>query len=232
MGGAAVWWKGSQFDARTRDMLVEAEQLCGLNLQPSQGSWSGASASAGTHSGCGAYDGCIGYSAAQMDEAVAALRRVGFAAWRRTSAQGFTPHVHAIAVQPGGKGDRGCLHASAHDQVVDYYEGRNGLANNGADDGPRSYVGTTWETYQGGKEPEPGWLLEGVIDMAANTVVFFVHADTWFEADLIAGTYRAFSSHDTLVDRRHVLGKAGVPWINWEDGAPVGNPDAFGVLVS
>ncbi len=147
MGGGAVWWKGVQLDARTRDMIVEAEHLAGFPVQPSQGSWSGASASAGTHSGCGAID-ITNLDAAHCDALVDAMRRVGFAAWHRTPEQSdWVRHCHGIAVQPGGKHDRDCLSGSAHDQVVDYYENRNGLASGAPDDGPRQHVGVTWETY-------------------------------------------------------------------------------------
>jgi hypothetical protein len=31
---------------------------------------------------------------------------------------------------------------------VDYFEGRNGLASGAPDDGPRDWVGVTWESYQ------------------------------------------------------------------------------------
>ena len=215
-----VWWKGSRFDPRTVDMLREAEELCGLDLRPSQGSWSGAAASAGTHSGCGAYDGGIGMSADQMDRAVVALRTVGFAAWRRTSAQGFTPHVHAIAVQPGGKGDRGCLSGGAHDQVVDYYENRNGLASNLPDDGPRDWVGVTWEKYR--EESE----------MAnRDSAVFFQKDGKRYVGYPYSGVYRHIPSPAVENDTKTVFDRMGVPWREWAEGKDVANPAAFGVLI-
>ena len=58
-------------------------------------------------------------------------------------------------MQPGGKNDRGCLAASAHRQVIDYYENRNGLASGARDDGPRQFVGTTWESYTAANRPQP-----------------------------------------------------------------------------
>lgn len=155
-----VNWRGVTLDSRSAAMMDEVVRLCpGINIDATQGSFSGSvSASAGTHSGCGAIDlAGEGYSNAHRQEIVKQMRRVGWAAWLRTPAQSDWPyHIHGIAVQPGGKGDRGCLHASAHDQVVDYYENRNGLASNGKDDGPRDFVGTTWESYSGGTPPPSG----------------------------------------------------------------------------
>jgi len=149
-----VTWRGVSLDDRTAAMMDEVVRLCpGINIDPSQGSWSGAAASAGTHSGCGAID-VTNLSASECDTVVYSMRRVGGAAWHRTPEQSDWPrHVHMISVQPGGKGDRGCLHASAHDQVIDYYENRNGLASNAPDDATRDFVGVTWESYlAGGKD--------------------------------------------------------------------------------
>jgi len=153
----SVTWQGSRFDERTRDMLVEAERLWGLPLVPSQGSYnSSVGASAGTHAGCGAVDVIVkSNTPAERDRLIEAMRRVGFAAWLRTPSQSDWPwHVHGIAVQPGGRADPGCLHPSAHAQVMDYYAGRNGLASRGADDGPRDWVGTTWEKYRQGNDQD------------------------------------------------------------------------------
>lgn len=147
-----VYWRGVLVDTRTAAMLDAVAAATGdAYVHPTQGSYNrgGVSASAGTHDGCGAVDiAAANLSPAQRDRVVRECRRVGFAAWLRTPAQSSWPfHVHAIAVQPGGKPDRGCLSFGAHSQVIDYYEGRNGLASRGPDDGPRQYVGTVWEEY-------------------------------------------------------------------------------------
>ncbi len=95
-----------------------------------QGSYNpgGVGASAGTHDGGGVIDIRTSTMTTNgADLCVQALREVGFAAWRRTSAEGFSPHIHAVAI-----GDRQ-LSPSAADQVQDYFNGRNGLANNGPD---------------------------------------------------------------------------------------------------
>jgi hypothetical protein len=90
--------------------------------------------------------------AEQVERFLRIARLQGWAMWRRPNRPGvWTSHFHGIAVQPGGKSDRGVLSASAHAQVVDYYEGRDGLAGDGAD--PHASLGvkpTTFETYLAG----------------------------------------------------------------------------------
>src|SRR5690606_22668317 len=89
----------------------------------SQGSFStGVAASAGTHDGGGVVDIASGSNAL-----VGALRAVGFAAWLRTPAEGFSTHIHAVAL-----GDP-TVSAGAAAQIQAYLAGRNGLANNGPD---------------------------------------------------------------------------------------------------
>jgi hypothetical protein len=150
---ARVRWRGVLLDSRTADMMEEvATALTGpVYVKPTQGSYSGGvSASAGTHNGGGAID----IAAAQLKPAerqviVKAMRQVGFAAWLRTPEQANWPyHIHGVAVQPKGKNDRGVLSYAAHRQVINYYENKNGLASGKPDDGPRQYVGTTWEKYR------------------------------------------------------------------------------------
>lgn len=155
MGGSdnRVWWRGVQLDARSAAMMDEVVRLCpGIDVQPSQGSWSGSvSASAGTHAGAGAIDVKAEHLApAQRSTVRDAMRRVGWAAWIRSPAQGDWPwHVHGIAVDCPG------LSRGAAAQVTQYMRGTNGLANHGPDDGPRDHVGVTWETYQGGDDMTP-----------------------------------------------------------------------------
>lgn len=156
---AWVVWRGHRLDRRTIAMIEEAERIAGFRFDLVQGGWNsgGVAASAGTHDGAAADFGFRGVPEDRRDAMVAALRRVGFAAWYRRTSQGFSiDHCHAVPVQPGGAGDRGVLSSGAHSQVKDYYNGLNGLAGRGKDDGPRQWVGVTWEKYQGsGKEPEP-----------------------------------------------------------------------------
>lgn len=150
-----VYWRGVLLDQRTADMMEEVARLSGdVYVRPTQGSYAGGgvAASAGTHDGCGAIDIAgqdSGMTQADREIICTSGRQVGFAMWIRTPDQSDWPyHIHGIAVQPGGKGDRGCLSSGAHGQVIDYYEGRNGLASGAKDDGPRQWVGVTWEQYQ------------------------------------------------------------------------------------
>jgi hypothetical protein len=138
-----VTFRGKKMNTRTRDMLLAAEKILGYQLHVIQGSYNtGVAASAGTHDGGGALD-VWGKGTAKAATEVAALRRVGFAAWHRTPAQGnWGHHIHAIAV---GDAD---LSRGARNQVTAYKNGRNGLASNGKDTFTRAYVNNTWETYK------------------------------------------------------------------------------------
>lgn len=159
-----VQFEGVTLDARTRDMVIAARVICDAPLYITQGCYNagGVAASAGTHDGGGAVDiRARDLTDAQIAEAVLDLRHVGFAAWHRTPDQGnWVEHIHCIAI--------GCpdLSAGAADQVVAYKDGRNGLRNNRADDGPRTYVDWTWEKY---KQAFPNLLTEtpkDEVDMA------------------------------------------------------------------
>jgi hypothetical protein len=138
-------FEGHTMDARTRDMVVAARVVCDAPLEITQGCYNNGAvaASAGTHDGGGAVDiRAKTLTAAQVGEAVSILRKVGFAAWHRLEIKNVWPeHIHCIAI--------GCpdLSRGAKDQVADYKAGRNGLANNGPDNGPRTWVSWTWEKY-------------------------------------------------------------------------------------
>lgn len=140
-----VTWRGVTLDDRTAAMMDEVARNTGnIYVHPTQGSWSHAAASAGTHSGAGAIDLMHpSWSVADYDTVVFEMRRVGFAAWHRTPQQANWPrHVHGIAIGAQGLAD------GATAQVLAYKAGRNGLASGGPDDGPRQFVDVTWETYQ------------------------------------------------------------------------------------
>lgn len=136
-----VSFRGATVNARTRTMLLRAEQTLkkmGLNwtFNLVQGSYSTSVAASGnTHAGGGAVDISVrGPSGAyrpyeQTRMAVKALRMAGFAAWSRGYSDGtsFSPHIHGIAI-----GDRQ-LSSAARSQVASYFNGRNGLVNNGTD---------------------------------------------------------------------------------------------------
>lgn len=145
-------------NARTRDMLRAVEAMLQTRLTLVQGSYragAGASASAGTHDGGGVVDirtWDLPGKGLTPEQVVLALRRAGFAAWFRTKAQGFDPHIHAVAI-----GDKQ-LHPTAKAQVEAYYRGRNGLANNGRDDGPRLSKIRTWpQVKRRARIRRPAW---------------------------------------------------------------------------
>jgi hypothetical protein len=132
-------------DYSTLAKLRLAEKRLGHTFVIVQGSWrgeDGADASAGTHDRGGVIDlrsrDLPGHIPPQA--AVSELRRAGLIAWYRTQAQGFDPHIHAI---DHGNPD---LAASAARQVTAWRNGRNGLANNGPDDGAKVPVPTATPT--------------------------------------------------------------------------------------
>ncbi len=126
---ARTSWSGKTINQRTKDMLTTAQATSGVSITLSQGSYNagGVAASAGTHDGGGVVD-----VASTSTVLLKALRQAGFAAWIRTPAEGFSYHTHAVAI-----GDRE-MSPSAKNQITAYYNGRNGLANNGPDTAPSS----------------------------------------------------------------------------------------------
>lgn len=137
---------GTVVNQRTANMLALAvTQLAdSYSWTPylTQGSYHpGTASSAGTHDGGGVVD----IRVTTMTEngrflLVQALREVGFAAWYRTPAEGFDVHCHAVAI-----GDWE-MSPEAADQVQQYFNGTNGLANHAADTLPSGYpvVKPTW----------------------------------------------------------------------------------------
>lgn len=135
--------QGHTVNRRTARMIAEAE-LIGGPLRITQGSYSDGVNSAGTHHGGGVVDfSTRGLRLTQINRRVRALRLVGFAAWHRTEADGFTSHIHAVAV---GTND---LDPAAARQVAALRRGRNGLANNGLDRHRGMGISVhSWETYK------------------------------------------------------------------------------------
>lgn len=143
-----VVFEGFDIDARSRDMLIAAREICDAPLVITQGGYNkgGVTASAGTHDGGGALDiRATNLTDAQRIEAVRDLRTVGFAAWLRLPSEGDWPyHIHCIAM--------GCPDASdgARQQMTAYKNHRNGLRNNNPDPGRPLYSGVTWESFAKG----------------------------------------------------------------------------------
>lgn len=140
---------GQTLNQRTADMLAEAEEGAGVELQVTQGSYNrgGVAASGGTHDGGGAVDIATRHlSGSEREAAVTAMREVGFAAWDRTGVKNFDPHIHAIAISDTDLASA-AWKADRNRQVYDYYEDRDGLADHGPDNGP-DVDPVTWEDYQ------------------------------------------------------------------------------------
>lgn len=128
-------WRGrTNVDALTIAAILRAESMLGFELSITQGSYqSSVAASAGTHDRGGAIDfSTKNMTTAQKARVVLCLRRAGFAAWLRRPSQGpWAEHIHGVVV------GHPYLSGSAARQVTAYRNGRNGLANNAPDDGPR-----------------------------------------------------------------------------------------------
>lgn len=94
--------------------------------------------SAGTHDGGGVVDIRVSTMTTNGQYlCVQALRNVGWAAWLRTPDEGFSYHIHAVAI-----GDHEMSNPAA-DQVQDFFNGLDGLADNGPDTLPSSYPYTS-----------------------------------------------------------------------------------------
>jgi hypothetical protein len=125
-------WRGrTNVDALTIACIEHAESIGGHEFVVTQGSYQdggGDANSAGTHD----LGGVVDLRWCGHRDCVRALRQAGMAAWHRTPAQGpWVDHVHAVTI------GHPLLADSAHRQVIAYLNGRNGLKNDGADDGPR-----------------------------------------------------------------------------------------------
>lgn len=166
-----VTFGGEVVDRRTAAMLAEAQRLAN-EKDPSigrfdltQGSWSHVSASAGTHSGPGAFDmHTEGFDQEQKDIIGLALRTVGFASWRRDRIPGtWEEHWHGIAMGTEG------LPPLAAGQVESYRDGRTGLRGDGVDDQERPSRILTWEQYQAERGRDDGADAAAAADDEART---------------------------------------------------------------
>jgi len=144
MATKKVYFDGHVFDKRTGDMLKEVQRRFGKRLTVYQGSYSRGQYSAGTHSGGGAVDLGIPYSAKDDLRLLKIMREVGFAAWIRDRRDGFGDHIHGIAIGAPSLG------RVALGQVRDYLATpqRNGLRGHARDRYAFLNVPKrTWEQY-------------------------------------------------------------------------------------
>lgn len=213
---AKVEWRDETFDARTADMLAEADVLVGpdIPVHPTQGSYSDGSQSANTHKGGGAVDLSVinprRLSEAEILKIVRCLRLVGFAAWYRTKPEwSGDPHIHAIAV--------GCpdLDPAAAAQVLDLKRGLNGLANHLPDRHKDMHLPViTWEQYKASKKAkeddmpsasEIAWAVWNYDRIPHNKTGSLVNATNPVDKD--NPTWRAGSTVEDTENRVRVLEK-------------------------
>ena len=119
-------FRGVTLDRMTIAALLCAEKKLGYEMNIIQGSYNrgGVSSSAGTHDGGGAVD-LVWHDIRRKNRV---LRKTNFAGWPRRRLPGeWDRHWHGILI-----GNERAS-AAAKDQVRDYRNGRNGLANNGPD---------------------------------------------------------------------------------------------------
>lgn len=127
---AKTTYDGKVVDQITKAALDEVASRLGYepgSLTILQGSYNagGVSASAGTHDGGGVVD----LSPANWEKKVHALRAVGFAAWHRPALPGvWGEHIHAVLI--GNEK----LSPAAKEQVQQYYNHQDGLADHGPDE--------------------------------------------------------------------------------------------------
>ncbi|MDR7253695.1 hypothetical protein J2X46_002685 [Nocardioides sp. BE266] len=120
---------GKVLDALTLGAIKRAEAILGRKIPIVQGSYNagGVAASAGTHDFGGVFDTIAG----GHDDAVKALRAVGFAAWYRPTLPGvWSAHCHAVLI------GHGRLAPAAARQVQAYLARRDGLVSNAIDSDP------------------------------------------------------------------------------------------------
>jgi hypothetical protein len=145
-----VQYQGGWFAQRGLDMYREVERITPFQFFVTQGGYNagGVAASAGTHDREAVDVSGSLLTPDQRWTVVTNMRRVGFAAWIRTPAQGFPWHIHGVPIN-------GDLSTGARAQVVQYSQHLNGLAGRGPDDGPTGYYDATWEKYTGGSSYRP-----------------------------------------------------------------------------
>ena len=152
-----VTFRGARFTPRTRAMLTEVEKLVGHRLRIAQGGFSTKVSASGQTHARDAVDVATKYqglSRADKLAIVAAMRRVGFAAWLRPETPDvWGEHIHAIPI--GGD-----ISPAAARQVEAYRHGYDGLAGEGGKrPDPQARLGiapTTWEAYLESKRPHAG----------------------------------------------------------------------------
>ena len=152
-----VNWRGVMLTARHRDALRWAERkwqrkFPGLTISPSQGSWSGVAASAGTHTGAGAVDIRTKHLTQEQRVAlVRALKDAGQACWFRPDnwdGRGGGQHIPCLDI-----GGQTGMERGAKNQIKSFDLKRDGLRSNRADNTYRPNPKVEYSFQQ--KKPVP-----------------------------------------------------------------------------
>lgn len=179
-------------DTPTQRALDAAEKIAGFSFVVTQGKGTGVAASAGTHNGWGVVDLRNRHlSDKQQRVMLLALRRVGFAAWRRFRPTFSTPHVHAALV------GHPKLPAGAARQVKQYQQGLSGLASRRPDEDrsyAKGYYNWSWPKFlaaqskapapQPAKKPGGPTISIGAIKLAQTSNVSH---QVWEDVRYVAG---------------------------------------------
>lgn len=146
---ATVEFRGHKFDDRTVQMIEWAERRAGFKFRVVKGSYLPPDdKSSSTHCGGGAADFSVRLlTPMRRNKMLKALKDAGFAAWYRTKADGFDPHIHAVAI--------GCmsLDPQAKRQVTSYDKGMNGLGHVAPDPSYRPDPRVKWSVKDGKPVP-------------------------------------------------------------------------------
>jgi hypothetical protein len=137
---ATVYRNGEPMPKRTLDNLRRVESRLGVTFTCYQGTGDGV-LSGGTHTGPGVVD--LNTPALDPYRLTRHLRDAGFAAWYRTVADGFDPHIHAVDI--GSEK----LSAAARWQVDEYLRGGDGLTGSSLDAQAYRTVKGDWYPYTG-----------------------------------------------------------------------------------
>ena len=218
------YWRGHKFCLHTIVKLeVLAANTGSLLMDPIQGSYStGTAASANTHAGGGAGDlAHWNFSETNDNWIMNQARDVAFLIyWDRDAISGlWSDHGHFI--------DPSCpnLSAAAAAQVIDFYNGKNGLANDGPDFGSRKSVTKLWNMY-----------LNRSKTTVASIEALFEPPKEWFEmatkADLIAAlkdpsVLQAIADHVAAVRIQHPDPDRSTETIAWKTSAWSANTYAW-----
>jgi hypothetical protein len=200
-------YKGKTFNQRTVAMLkVVDENLKAMGLAPAsynQGSYNpgGVGASAGTHDGGGAVDiDILSYPHSRWNDVLKAVRMAGFAAWIRFPSEGpWNYHLHAMAI-----GDKEISKPVGSGQIVDYFNGKNGLKGHAPDryaNNPGYPIPEWAKAFSNGKDP----------GSAAPTTACVCPTSPIDGTNVVGGTNKDYAGRDLFTAQELAKIKANQP---------------------